>query len=296
MTPPLKAYPPGVGQVLIPTASRQAAALGMTLYAPARRWTVAAHRALYVVNRFLGPKLLPGRKRTWRPDFEATRWSALVDNWRDVIGSFDQIAIYDRMQPGRSGFAALLIQHDRPLAFLKVGLESMAREISALVMIEKFRPSTFTAPHLVAHGATEGLYFLAMDPVLAEFHRPEERARIRPICTEITQALAALSRPHDIPPHWTPMHGDFTPWNLRRVADNRSVLVDWEEVSWGPPGADRVCFEAAEVALGRHGAVECKAEEAIAYWISKGHEHVTRAADSRLWEDFSAALRRRQAE
>jgi hypothetical protein len=48
----------------------------------------------------------------------------------------------------------------------------------------------------------------------------------------------SLSRPPDLPAHWRPMHGDFTPWNLREDRAGRLWLLDWENAAWAPRGAD----------------------------------------------------------
>ena len=45
------------------------------------------------------------------------------------------------------------------------------------------------------------------------------------------------------------MHGDLTPWNLRRERE-RLVLIDWERAGWGPVGADQTLYWASAQALG----------------------------------------------
>jgi hypothetical protein len=44
-------------------------------------------------------------------------------------------------------------------------------------------------------------------------------------------ALDALADTELLPACW--QHGDFTPWNIRRMADGRLVLLDWEEARRG---------------------------------------------------------------
>ena len=46
-----------------------------------------------------------------------------------------------------------------------------------------------------------------------------------PECVEA--ALYELADDEPLPACW--QHGDFTPWNIRRVVDGRLVLLDWEE-------------------------------------------------------------------
>jgi aminoglycoside phosphotransferase (APT) family kinase protein len=88
------------------------------------------------------------------------------------------------------------------------------------------------------------------------------------VVEEIAAALRTLPRAAETPPHWRPMHGDLTPWNLRRLDAGPMILFDWEDAGWGPPGADEVLFRATEAALGsgRKGNDERDHEEALAFW------------------------------
>lgn len=62
------------------------------------------------------------------------------------------------------------------------------------------------------------------------------------------------------------MHGDFTPWNLRRLANGDLALLDWEGAGWGPPGADEVLYRAAATAVLGAPPVRVEAPEAIRFW------------------------------
>lgn len=58
------------------------------------------------------------------------------------------------------------------------------------------------------------------------------------VVDDITDALAPSSTPPG--PGLGAVHGDLTPWNLRRSADGRLVLFDWEHASYAPPATDLV--------------------------------------------------------
>ena len=115
-----KEFPPGWGQLRVPTSSRSAALAGLAMYAACRPRGVWALRAVRMAVWALGPKALPGRARPWRPPLEDELWSALLTRWREDLGQFDEMAVYERTQPHRPGFALLLMQSGRPIAFLRL--------------------------------------------------------------------------------------------------------------------------------------------------------------------------------
>ncbi|MEO6821926.1 MAG: phosphotransferase, partial [Candidatus Nanopelagicales bacterium] len=84
------------------------------------------------------------------------------------------------------------------------------------------------------------------------------------LASKLSTVLPRTSR---VPDHWRPMHGDLSPWNLRRGRDG-SFLIDWEDATWGPPRADRVYFSiTGHAALGGPAPSWGPADdEAREYW------------------------------
>ena len=76
--------------------------------------------------------------------------------------------------------------------------------------------------------------------------------------------------------HWEPMHGDFTPWNLRTKRNQSLFLIDWEDAGWAPPGADEVYYRVVERVLGK-AAVVPRLDEPRAFWIERLHKRHQRA-------------------
>lgn len=57
----------------------------------------------------------------------------------------------------------------------------------------------------------------------------------------LERILERLDDPTPLPAFW--VHGDFAPWNLRRVDEGKLVAVDWEEARQaGLPGTDLIYF------------------------------------------------------
>lgn len=86
------------------------------------------------------------------------------------------------------------------------------------------------------------------------------------VSLDIETALSTMRRSANMSDTWRPMHGDLTPWNLRRLRDGRLTLLDWEDASWGPDGADEVLYRATEAALSGRKASPSRATEAIGFW------------------------------
>ena len=88
------------------------------------------------------------------------------------------------------------------------------------------------------------------------------------------------------------MHGDFTPWNLRQLADGTLSLSDWETASWAPPGADLALYRATAAAL-RNEAVDGSADrEACEYWLAMFGETDPDDSDREMRERIVAGLTR----
>lgn len=277
-----KDFPPGWGHLLIPTSSRAAALAGLALYAPCRRRAVAAHRLARTAVRLLGPAALPGEAGAWDSGIPDDVWPELAAEWTQSLGAFDDMAGY-RRSTDRAGLSVLLLRRGAPLAFLKIrerdsgGLEWERR---TLERVNAAPLREVMAPRPLAAACVRGWHYLAMTPLPPVLHHPPSRAPLERITNEIGAALAGLERAAGVPAHWRPMHGDFTPWNLRAAGD-RLFLVDWEDAGWAPPGADLVLYRAVQTAmdLGRpwYGA----SVEAAAFWLQRVTARSPRAARDR---------------
>lgn len=105
--------------------------------------------------------------------------------------------------------------------------------------------------------------------------------------------LGDVERDDGVPPHWVPMHGDFAPWNVRRLSDGRVAVLDWENLAWAPPNADSVYYRMTAAAL-FGGRVRWHGDDAEAreYWLEvlSGREPDTTSRDEKLRADMLGAL------
>jgi hypothetical protein len=264
-----KAFPPWLGHVRIPISSREAAIASLAIYAPNRRVTTFLHRASLAYVKLLGPRMLPGPATVWQPPMEPDLWHDLVRQIEDLSGPMEDFGIYGRRQSTRSGFSLLLLRGGRATGFVRVNRDRHRRfrhEFAALQMIQREGPRGFKAPAPLGVGDAGGWSFLATSVLLPGRHRTPVGPPIRDIASFIQEALRGMPRPADIPSHWVPHHGDLTPFNLRDAGDGQLVLYDWEQVGWGPPGADEVLYRAAEGVLRKDRSAIREWPEARTYW------------------------------
>ena len=125
---------------------------------------------------------------------------------------------------------------------------SLATEATALQLLEAnplpgiatpnvLATGTVTCPDPAAPGHVADIEFVATTAVAIGSQRAAIDAPLRTFSSDLAARLAALPRPADADPDAVPIHGDLTPWNLRRT-QRGLALFDWESAGWGPPGFD----------------------------------------------------------
>ncbi len=269
-------YPLRLGHVLLPATPRSAALAGSTLYTATRTRGLLAQR--------LGRGMLRAFGTFWLPTADPADVPLLPEH-REALAVLladhglrpESIALCTRTQDDRSGYAVLVISDARPVGFVRVGTPSeLELECRALELLDIIGSKTFRHPRLLGRTSLGTVDLALQTAVLDGYHRPPSRPPLDKIVGELQSALSGLPKPPDTPSHWVPMHGDFTPWNLRQTGSGLS-LIDWESVGWGPPLVDQVLYGATSKALGlRHSATGWSLE-ACAFWL----ERIGKAGNSR---------------
>ena len=288
-----KDFPPGWGHLKIPVSSRAAALAGLALYAPCKRRGILAQKAAWVGVRLLGPAVLPGRSKTWRPPLEAEQWNVLLTKIQAVTGTFDAVAGYQRLQATRPGFGLLLLRDGGPVAFVKLRQgpdESFALEAGAHADVWRFAPRSFSVPEPLGVDHCCDWHFFAARALPPGLHRPADDPPLSVIVGEISEALGRLPPAADTPSHWRPMHGDFTPWNLRSLG-GPLWLIDWEEAAWGPPGADEVLYRASSAALQGRSSDFAASLETLQFWEQQADRLTTNKRDHQFRHALNQVLR-----
>lgn len=263
------AFPPRRRNIRVPASDRRASLAGMALYAPCRPWMLAAHHVGWALVAVLGARVLGRTTTGWRAPTGAAVWEALRDQWADALGQADGMAVYERPQASRSGFGVLLLRASRPVAFIKVreADPGLAQAACVLAALEDSPSPYFHAPAPLGSGAVGRWGWLAVSPMPSQPHRPARSAPVAAIAGDISHRLSGVLDASEAPAHWRPMHGDLTPWNLRRTGLRNLWLLDWEEAAFGPPDADAVYFGLTTAVLFRRRyAGPPASEEAVTYW------------------------------
>lgn len=297
---PYKRFPPGRGHILLPTSPRAGARAGLSLYAGCKPWVVTMQRLTEEWVSIFGARSLPWRSTALLPPVSDESWWTLLDRLRATVGSFDDVAMYAPWQKARSGFALLLLLNGTPVAFVKVRKNDgtvLGAEAQVLQAVSMNAPRVFVVPRVLALDESNDLHWLVMTALPGRVHRPPRDVDLNRLDAELERCLLGLSRPEEVAKHWRPMHGDLTPWNLRRLADQRLALIDWEDVAWAPPGADAVYYFALATTMGWRCSVapNLLTPEAAAYWTARLDErerHQTEVRDVGLWRNVYATCSR----
>ncbi|WP_285705998.1 phosphotransferase [Microtetraspora sp. NBRC 16547] len=283
------AYPPGRGNVWIPTRDGRSASAGLSLLTFSKPVPLALQFMLFAVTRVAGPWVLPGRRRQWRPPVAEDAWAAISEQVAEVAGPVDGMAGYIRPQASRAGGAALLLlRAGRPVGFLKVreAPVELAREAAALAAFATDGATGgdtdratggatggdigFRVPEVLGTGSAEGFHWLLLSPMEPVPARPARNIAVARLSELISARLAErLVRPAGVPAHWRPMHGDLTPWNLRLTRTPVPWLIDWEDAGYAPPHADETYFAATRRAVYGGPPPARVYGEAAAYWLDR---------------------------
>ncbi|MBE7189594.1 hypothetical protein [Jatrophihabitans endophyticus] len=265
-------FPPRWRNVLVPIAPARAAALGTTLYTASRPLPWAAQNVLWALARVCGGRALPGPREAWDYPLDAGVVDELRRQWVAVVGREpDGVAVYQRTQAARAALTVLLCA-GRHSVLVRVRRDptSLLQERRISEAAQALRPRSITVPELAGHGSAAGWHWTAYRAMATRPHRPLYR-----LPRGATDEIAALvetvvPRPSGAPAGWAGAHLDVSPWNLRR-AGGRTVLIDWEDAGWAPPGADAVYLEAIVTAMrtDRVRSLPSVADhpDAAAYWL-----------------------------
>lgn len=269
-----KEFPPRWRNQLIPTSSRAAALAGLSTYTAIRPLGLLVRNLSWLAVSLFGPAILPTRSRPLDVPMGSAVLGDLVATLGQEVGSFDEVSVHRQRGDGRTGFALLLLKAGDPRAFVKLRRtdqdDALQRERDAIRTVTAFGPRQFKVPGVIGFGELQDWSFLALEPFAPAIHRTPSNPPIEMICVEIASALSRMPRPVSTPLHWLPMHGDFTPWNLRQLRQ-QLTLFDWEHVGWGPPGSDAALYQLTshQLHLKTSHAMAID-DDARRYWLDQG--------------------------
>lgn len=267
-----KRFLPRRGVVLVPMSDRASALRAMGLLAPVKWQVRLAGWAARGLVRVFGPGILPGPAFEWDSPIPPETWGQLITEWVGNWGRIETIAVYERGHVSHPGLGLLLMRDGEPIVFVKVrqtDVEALRNEARAMRLVWSHQPRSFGIPQPLADGQVDDWHYLAMSPLPGGSHSVPKSTLLDPIIEDIRVALQDLPREPSVPEHWEPMHGDFTPWNLRRAEGGELVLIDWEFAGWGPPGADEVLYAMTNAVTSGRRPDPVHATEAVEFWHAR---------------------------
>jgi hypothetical protein len=208
---------------------------------------VAVTAGYLAAIQLLGPRRA-GRKVNGAADAMGVVDDELLAVLVDRLGPFTGIAMIDPRQTHRQRSALLAVRDGVPVAFVKanVQVDELDRERRALEALAS-APLVCRTPRVIDHGRCGSIGWVATSAMTSGWTTPVTELPVGWRSAQEVDSLADLLGPAPTSTD-VPLHGDLTPWNLRRCAGD-TWLLDWEDACWGPPGADETYFHATATAV-----------------------------------------------
>lgn len=274
-----RVYPPR-GRLLVPSSLGRSGAAAVATTMACRPMAVALHHLAYAAARLGGTRALLTPAEPLPPSADVHDLDELCNAVSVVIGRVDCIAVLMRRQQLRDGVLGLAFRDSQPVAFIKAAPSDTASglevERACLELLSSDATAPCLIPRMLGSGTVGTLRWNAIAPLPPRPHRPAYSCDAQTIATWIQDRLetvrATLPTHHGASPtpsHWRPMHGDFAPWNLRKILFGPTTIFDFEDARLAPPSADMTYWTATSAVLrGRQvtGALEAEAQ---AFWIDR---------------------------
>ncbi len=238
---------PGVPRVRLARGAGRRARSIIAL-AGASDWRRAGLDRLAAQRLRLGTALLPTATRWAWPDQSVGEVESTL---ADALPGAELVGAVLPRQPDRHRLSALVDVGGR-LVVVKLGRPGtgIERETEALRLLEGNPLPGIATPVVVAAGGSDDLVFIATEATDLRRQYAAIDEPLRTFEADLTERLSLLGRPTDSAPEHVPVHGDLTPWNLRRTPRGLA-LFDWEAAGWGPAGSDLALYRATCASLPR---------------------------------------------
>lgn len=175
------------------------------------------------------------------PHWPTQTWEELDDELVSALPGLRLVGAVLPRQPGRHRLS-LLGQMTGTDVVVKLGAvdAEIRNEAEALSLLERNPLPGIATPRPLASGTVQGVNgnadFLVTTSIAIRRQRAAIDEPLRTFEHDLSARLSDLATAQAAP-GTVPVHGDLTPWNLRRTSRGLA-LFDWEAAGWGPPGTD----------------------------------------------------------
>ncbi|MEP2372606.1 MAG: phosphotransferase [Ilumatobacter sp.] len=196
------------------------------------------------------------------PGWPDASWEELDDELRGTLPGLRLIGAVSPRQPGRERLSLLGHMTGNPVV-VKLGRDEpggdsgLDRELRALELLAGDPLPGIATPEPLDAGALRladsAVDYLVTTSIALHRQRPAVDEPLRSFESDLGSRLNALSRTGTDADHdsdLVPVHGDLTPWNLRRTPRGLA-LFDWEAAGWGAPGSDIALYRTASDSIRR---------------------------------------------
>ncbi len=259
----------GSGRLVIPLDMGRSSRHGLALWSATSRRATIVRRIADVCLSSVGPRLTPGRRVTvrWPEVLGEAEWREIGQHITGLVAPFEHVVSYQPPQETRAGMALLLVGSGKRLAFVKVRQREdtgLVRETDVLEALAGGTRGLWT-PTVLGTGTTQTWRYVVTDPIPSARHMPCFRLPDNGLVDWYQEQIKSVLGTG--PQGLVPMHGDFAPWNVRSLSTGKIAIIDWEDVGWGPSGADLAYLSAAGRAMRRRAAESrIHPSEAAAFW------------------------------
>ncbi|MGI9645942.1 MAG: phosphotransferase [Ilumatobacteraceae bacterium] len=239
---------PGSPRALVHRAAGRRALRTRSLAGAADWRRAVADRLAFASVAIAGPAALPA-SNGW--DWPRVGTDELAHALRRDLPGLTLVGAVLPRQPGRHRLSLLCHAAGNPLV-VKLGDDEQAflAEHRALELLVAdplpgiATPRTLGSGRLATTELADPITWHATSALGLGAQRPAIDEPLHTFESDLGSRLAGLPRPPSTPDDAVPVHGDLTPWNLRRTSRGLA-LFDWESAGWGPPGSDLATYRAA---------------------------------------------------
>lgn len=250
----LKRFPASPRLVLSAHAGRTGRHVSSLTGASDWRRALADRAGTAIVGAFGTRRLSPAERWAW-PDCTFEELAAAL---HDQLPGLRVLGAAVPRQRGRRRLS-LLARTAGTLTVIKLGADeadgSLTAEAAALELLRINPLPGIATPHVLASGLLAGLpphsiaagetiEFIATTSIAIGSQRAAIDVPLHTFVADLAIRLASLPKPPATAADAVPVHGDLTPWNLRRTRRGLA-LFDWESTGWGAPGSDLATYRAA---------------------------------------------------